>query len=50
MLFKSIDPVSPNYSSVYLLINEALSQSMFQLLAYLTKQFSIRTGVILFFL
>lgn len=50
MLFKSVDPVSPNYSSMHLLINSALSQSMFQLLDYLTKQFSIFTGVILFFL
>ena len=48
MLFKSVDPVSPKYSSINVLINAALSQSMFQWLDYLTKQFSIFTGVILF--
>ena len=49
MLFKSVDSVSPNHSSMHLFINAALSQSMFQLLDYLTKQFSIFSGVILFF-
>ena len=49
MLFKSVDSVSPNHSSMNLFINAALSQSMFQLLDYLTKQFSIFSGVILFF-
>lgn len=49
MLLKAVDSVSPIYSSMHLLINTALPQSMFQLLDYLTKQFSIFNGVIFFF-